>query len=446
MSSVDVIVIGAGLAGLSAAQQLKERGASVRVLEARSRVGGRAHSERIESGRIQGAEQVIDLGAQFIGDAHVRLSALVDEVGLTRVPRNSEGKSVYLCSSEGKHVVVNGDDLPLSALGKLDAMQIDWRIGRRLRDLGVADAATLDRMTAAQYFRQLAFTDEAFRYVVGWIEAEFCVAADAFSAHEFLEQFASVGGRKGEAASAGWFLSEGISPLAHHLAGRLGSSVVLNAPVVSVRQDDNAVMVDTGAATYQARSLIVTTPPQLYRSMGLLQLMPDHRRQVIDGYRSGAVIKTVLVFDAPWWRDRGLSGSMLCPGGICNAAIDASPPRSKAGILVLFSTAESGRKLGQTTVEAERIDRVLAWLRCVTGGAVPAPIAARSVDWSIDSWSLGGYASRRGLGGWAAAPDLFAPIGRIHFAGTETATVWRAFMEGALQSAERAVEAVLAQR
>ena len=125
MSSVDVIVIGAGLAGLSAAQRLKERGASVRLLEARSRVGGRAQSERLETGRFQGAGQVIDLGAQFIGDAHVRLSALVDEVGLTRVPRNSQGKNVYVCSTEAKHVVVSGDDLPLSGFGKLDAMQIN---------------------------------------------------------------------------------------------------------------------------------------------------------------------------------------------------------------------------------------------------------------------------------------------------------------------------------
>jgi monoamine oxidase len=446
MLTVDVIVIGAGLAGLSAARRLKERGASVIVLEARSRIGGRVQSERIGTGCCSMAGHVIDLGAQFIGDAHTRLSALVDEVGLTRVPRNQEGLSLYFNSTEAEPMLTKGDNLPLSFLGKIDALQMYWRVGRQLKDLSRADVPLQDRMPASRYLRQLSFSDEAYRCMAGFIEGEFCMPVEAFSVYEFLEQAASVGGRKGEADSAGWFLAEGTAPLAQHLADKLGQSIVLNAPVVRVQQDNDGVTVDTATASYRAQSLIVTAPPQLYRATGIFPLIPEHRRQVIAGYQQGAVIKTVLVFEAPWWRDKGLSGSMLSPGGLCTAAMDASTPHSGAGVLVLFSTAASGRYLGQTTAEAQRIERVLEWLRSVYGTAIPTPIAARSVDWSIDTWSLGGYASRRGIGGWAAAPDLFAPVGRIHFAGTETATVWRSSMEGALQSAERAADAILIPR
>jgi len=110
---------------------------------------------------------------------------------------------------------------------------------------------------------------------------------------------------------------------------------------------------------------------------------------------------------------------------------------------VLFSTAASARRLGSITEERERIAKALEWLETLGCGIVPKLLAARSIHWNDDPHSLGGYASRRGIGGWGTAPDLFAPVQRVHFAGSETATEWRSFMEGALQSAERAVKEVL---
>ena len=178
--------------------------------------------------------------------------------------------------------------------------------------------------------------------------------------------------------------------------------------------------------------------------MGILPHLPENRQRVIAKYQPGSVIKTVLIFEKPWWREERLSGSLLSPGAICNAGLDATQPDGRTGTLVLFSTSASGRRLGQTTHEPDRIEKVLEWLRSVAGPSVPIPIAARSIDWNAEPWSLGGYASRRGLGGWTEAPDIFAPVRNIHFAGTETATEWRSFMEGALQSAERAVDAILA--
>lgn len=437
MSTVDVIVIGAGLAGLSAARCLKERGASVTVLEARSRVGGRARTERLPSGHV------VDHGAQFLSDDHKRLAALVDEVGLTRVARDKAGRHLYCAPAATPRFAADGQ-LPLSFWAKLDAMQMHWRINRHQETVRGAGMAARDTRTAAQYLRDLAFTDEAYRFLAGFVEGELCTPIATFSAQELIEQAVSVGGRQGEADSAQWFLAEGTGPLADHLAGILGASVVLNAPVTRVHQDADGIAVDTGHVTRRAKSLIVTTPPQLYASIGIMPHLPGDRQRVIAGYQRGSVIKTVLVFGNPWWRERGLSGSFLSPGALCNAGLDASLPDGRAGTLVLFSTSASGRRLGQTTSEPKRIEQVLASLRSIVGSEIPSPIAGRSIDWTTDPWSLGGYASRRGLGGWTAAPDLFASVGNIHFAGTETATEWRSFMEGALQSAERAADAVLA--
>lgn len=440
MSIVDVLVIGAGLAGLSAAQRLKSRGASVTVLEARPRIGGRVLTERLQTGHV------IDHGAQFLSDDHKRLSVLVDEAGLTRVARSKAGQYAYFSSPAAKPALSEDGQLPLSFWPKLDALQMYWRIGRHQARVGKANRESWDSRSAAHYLRELAFTDEAYGFLAGFIEGELCAPIDTFSARELIEQAASVGGRKGEADSAQWFLAEGTGPLADHLAGILGASLVLHTPVTRVYQDADGVTVETAQTTYRARHLIVTAPPQLYGTMGILPHLPENRQRVIAGYQPGSVIKAVLVFEKPWWREQGLSGSLLSPGAICNAGLDASPPDGRAGTLVLFSTSASGRRLGQKTNEPDRIETVLEWLRSVAGQNVPAPIAARSIDWTTDTWSLGGYASRRGLGGWTEAPDLFAPVGNIHFAGTETATEWRSFMEGALQSAERAVDVLLAAR
>ena len=132
-------------------------------------------------------------------------------------------------------------------------------------------------------------------------------------------------------------------------------------------------------------------------------------------------------------------------GGIFNAAVDCSPADGNVGILVLFATAASALRLSGMAAEGDRIASAVEWLKSLSGQVVPEPIVARSIDWNADPFSLGGYASRRGIGSWRTTPELFGPLQRVHFAGTETATEWRSFMEGALQSAERAASEVLAE-
>ncbi|ESQ74781.1 NAD(P)/FAD-dependent oxidoreductase [Asticcacaulis sp. AC402] len=432
---VDAIIIGAGLAGLAAARHLMRDGASVRVLEARDRVGGRVQSERLASGHV------IDLGAQLIGDAQTRISALVDEVGLTRVARNPVGDTVHMPSPGAEPVLARGGSLPLSLIGKLDALQALWDFDGRLKSFRT-DIDHLDAMTASDFITDMTFTRAPAAFLAGFIEGELCAPLDEVSAYELLDQSASVGGFDGERASADWYLSEGMAPVADHLATALGGDLILNAAVTEIEQHAEWHRVSTGAGTYRARNLVVTTPPQLYGKLGLLPLLPPERREVLATYRHGEVIKTILVFERPWWRDRGLSGDVFSPGSAFNAALDGSPANGGVGILVLFATAATARRLSQTQAECERISKALDWLRSLGGSPMPNPIAARSIDWNADPWSLGGYASRRPIRGWSATPDLFAASQRVHFAGSETATEWRSFMEGALQSAERAADAV----
>jgi monoamine oxidase len=432
----DVIVIGGGLAGLSAARLLKRRGASVMLLEARSRLGGRAETLRIDTGHA------IDLGPQFIGDSQRRISALVDECGLTRVRPHDAGDHLYIDDHQSSPVRFSGDALPLPLLNQLDALLCRFRLKRRLAEFP-ADLAHWDATPASSLVRDLALTDKTAGFLRSYVEGELCVPLEEISAYELMQQLASIGGPQGEAGSAQWFLTEGTQPLAQHLGAELGSSVVLDAPVQRIEPKDGYVAVETPRGTLSAGQLVVAVPPQLYGRMGLLPWLPPRTAQVVKDYRAGNVVKTLLVFASPWWRTRGASGRVQNPQGPINSTVDASPADGSVGLLVLFATAGSGRRFAAVESEAARIECAIDWLRTLGLGPVPPLLAARSVDWNADPWSLGGYASRRGPRGWVDAPDLHAPNGPIHFAGTETATEWRSFMEGALQSAERAAEDVM---
>lgn len=431
---VDVIVVGAGLSGLTAARELKRSGASVLVLESRDRVGGRVHSHRLEGGLT------LDLGAQFIGDDHVLIQRLADEADLRRTPLPATGDMLYAAGGMKTRRASLGS-IPLSWLDQLDAWQASARLGRALARLNQSDPEALDRIDAAAFIRSRTFFETAARAIGGYVEGELCTALTEVSAHELLDQGRSVGGFAGERASAGWYIAGGASGLTEFLAQSLGEAVVLSAPVSSISQDRDGVSITAAGRTYRSGRVVIATPPALYASLGLLPALPQSWRDVLGAWKPGSVVKTVLVFDRPWWREHGLSGVVLSPGGVFSAAVDASP-REGPGVLIVFSTADGARALGTTTDEPARVAEAMRWLGRVYPVDVPPLITARSVDWSADPHSLGGYAGRRGLGGWTRAPDLFSPCGRIHFAGTETANRWRSFMEGAIDSGMRAASEI----
>lgn len=434
---VDVVIVGAGLAGLSAARELKRSGATVRVLESRRRIGGRVHSVQLEGG------VTLDLGAQLVGDAHVQVRRLVDDAGLRRVAIHTSGDVLQAAAGGDVRRYARGA-LPLGWLDHLDALQASWRLGRDIKHLRAEKAKSLDRIKAATFLRSRTVFNTASATLGGYYEGEFCAPLDEVSAYEFLEQARAVGGLAGESASASWFLPDGASDLASSLMEGLAEDLFLNSPVTSVVPDRCSVSITVHGETIRARHAIIAIPPQLYGAAGVLPHLPQAWRAALTDWRTGAVVKTILVFDRPWWRARGLSGGVISPGEVFSAAVDTSPGADGPGVLVVFSTARGARTLGKTEDEGARIGQAMDWVRRSFGGDVPALVTGRSVDWSADPESLGGYASRRAPGGWADAPDLFKSLGRLHFAGTETAGHWRGFMEGAIESGLRAAEDVRA--
>lgn len=442
-TNVDVVIIGAGLAGLSAAVQLKQAGVSFVVLEARDRVGGRTHSAYPDSGGT------IDQGAQFIGDVQTRISKLVDDFGLTRVAPHEEGIVIHRASPSSPAERMAVGKIPLSLLSLADLAQASWRMDRLVKGImrghDEKRVAELDAITLDDFVNKVTFGSKA-RHMLKGILQDMCVPLEQLSAYEALENVATTGGMDKSQAAEQWFLAEGTQAIAEKLAASVVDSLILNAPVSAVEVDqEKGVLVKAKGTIYNGSRVIVAVPPQLYGDIGLLPLLPSPRREVVDSFTPGLVIKTVLVWDEPWWRADGLSGMVRSAGGdIFQMSYDTSGKGGSPGTLVLFSTGNSAVQLASAAPsEKARIAKALGWLEHNFGCSVPTPRDGRSTNWMAEPRSIGGYASRRAVGGWAKAPGLFAPLGRIHFAGSETANEWRCFMEGALQSGERAAQEVL---
>jgi monoamine oxidase len=435
LSSFDVVVIGAGIAGLSAARELQKSGASVAVLEARDRIGGRAHS-------VPGLEgQTIDLGAQFIGDSQKRISALADEAGLTRVKPFDKGAGLFFPDQSKGAQRVTGDSLPLNKLQQIDALLAQ----RRLERLPKKDPIAIKRLkeiSALHFLRKVAISSKTSEVLAQAIEAETCYPLSKISGFELVSQISSMGGAAHEAESAGWFLKEGIGGLVSHLSKDLKPAIHLSTPVQRVSRKNETFEVESKAGKFSAKDVIVAVPPQFYKGLGLYDLLPKEVADEFDLIRPGSVIKTILVFSKPWWRESGLTGRSISAYGPFSATLDASPEDGSFGVLILFSTSTKGIMLGESESEEERVTRALKWLEGFEAGPLPEPLLARSINWNSDPFSQGGYSSVRTLGSKMSTEDLFASRDGLHFAGTESAAEWRSFMEGALQSSERAVETI----
>lgn len=444
-SDVEVIVVGAGLAGLSAARVLHERGRSVMVLEARNRVGGRVLSHPL-------GDDTVDLGAQWIGPGQPRIAALIAELGLTTFPQWSQGRKLLDIGGRARAYRHTIPALPLVSL-----LDLQWaitqleRLSRRVpldRPAAAPYARHWDRLTVAEWQRRFIRTAEARSVLDGAVRAIFAAEPQDISFLHFLFYLHAGGGLMRLAAVEGGAqqtrIAGGAQQIATRLAARLGDRVLLNAPVARVRQVADGVVVDSAQGCFRARYLIMATPPPLALSIEVDPPLPAERRALMQRMPMGSVIKCVVAYQRPWWRDAGWSGEALSDTSPVRLVFDDSPPDTSFGALVAFLLGDTARVWSGRPV-AERARMVRAELARFFGPRALDVIGYVERDWPADAWSCGCYAAY-------LPPDtltryghvLRAPVGRIHWAGAETARVWNGYMEGALESGERAADEIIA--
>ena len=445
MESVDVVVVGAGLAGLTAARRLRQEGRSVVVLEARDRVGGRTLNHTFADGTI------VELGGQWVGPTQDRVLALADELGLATFPTYEQGDHLLGIDGDARRwadetfgldedtlMDVADTQTALEALAATVPLDAPWD-APGARDL---DAQTVECWLAAN-----ARTETGLLFWQTLIPAIFSADCDQMSLLHFLfyirsggmiDMLVATGGGAQDSRIAG-----GSQAIALRAAADLGLAVRLGCPVHLIRQDADGVQVVHEHGSVRAERVIVALPPALAGRIRYSPALPGRRDQLTQQVPMGAVIKVQARYDEPFWRRRGLSGFVVSLDDPLSVTFDNSPEDRRCGVLLGFFEGEHATAAGLMDA-VERRALALGCFATYFGERALHPGEYVEQDWTAEEFSRGCYGGRMGTGVWTRyAQALSEPVGRIHWAGTETSDVWNGYMDGAVRSGERAAEEAL---
>jgi monoamine oxidase len=448
---VDVVVVGAGLAGLTAARNLTSFGQSVAVLEARDRVGGRTLNHRVAPGVIS------EVGGEYVGPTQDRILALARDVGVGTFPTYNEGSNVQylrgvrsLYPASGLPTDPDVQQVVTAAITKLDPMAAEvpinapWTAPRanewdamtfedwkRANVTSVTGRAVLD--AAAEAIWGAEPSELSLLYALFYI-----AAAGNETTPGSIIRLVSTGGGAQESRLVG-----GSQTVSLEVARLLGSRVVLSSPVRRITDRGGRVVVTSDRLIVEAKRVIVAIPPVLTTKIDFSPHLPRQRRDLAKRITQGQLIKWEAVYPMPFWRDQGLSGQVVSDVGPANTTFDNTPPGGRPGIMFGFLGGAQARRAARLSRAARRqavLDNFVAFF----GEAARTPTDSFEMDWTNEAWTRGcpvGHTGRNVLRKYG--PALRVPVGRIHWAGTEVATFWNGYMDGAVRSGEAAAEEVL---
>jgi monoamine oxidase len=458
----DVAVVGAGFAGLTAARILAAAGRSVIVVEARNRVGGRVWNHDLGSGHIS------ERGGTFVGPTQGHLTKLASDLGVGTFDTYDTGDNVYVnngsrmtYSDTGPTGTAPPDPVILPELtavvAQLDQMSTTVPVDAPWEASSAADweTYTLERWikenSASERFQ--ALVPVATRPIFGAEPRElsllfvlFYIAAsgDEQNPGTFERNFDTRGG-----AQQSRFIG-GSQLIATKIAHQLGHRVVLSSPVRRVVQARGGVTIHSDRVTVKAKQVVVAIPPTLAQRIDYEPILPFERDQLMQRYGQGTLTKVAAIYDTPFWRAGGFNGTAVDTGGPLSATFDDSPPdateSSGPGVIFGFVGGDNARSYNSMSRSARQTAVLSQLQNYFQSVQALKPNAYFETSWSGEGWTRGcpvGIPSNGTL--LAYGPWIRQPIGRIHWAGTETSTYWNGYMDGAVRSGERAAAEVLAE-
>ncbi|SFR69594.1 putrescine oxidase [Agromyces sp. CF514] len=451
----DVVIVGAGASGLTAANKLKDAGKSVVVLEARDRIGGRLWTDDIDGA-------MLEIGGQWVSPDQDALIETIADLGLETYSRYREGQNVYI-SETGERRLFEGEIFPVPAktegeivglIEKLDALvaEIDpdapWAHPR---------AKELDEVSFAEWLGTQTDDEEAKLNIGMFIAgAMLTKPAHAFSALQALLMAASAGSFS-NLVDADFILDKrvvgGLQQVPLGLAAKLGDAVRLGQPVRTIRwaglsngdgSHPAGVVAVTDSLEVHAQRVIVAVPPVLISRISYEPPLPRRQHQLHQHLSMGLVIKVHAVYETPFWRADGLSGTAFSPYELVHEAYDNTNHEDPRGTLVGFVSDEEADGVFTLSAE-ERKERILESLSHYYGEQTKNPVVYYESDWGSEEWTRGAYAASFDMGGLARyGSDLRAPVGPIHFSCSDMAGKGYQHVDGAIRVGREVAAEILA--
>jgi monoamine oxidase len=441
---VDVVVVGAGLAGLTAATDLVKDGHTVAVLEARDRVGGRTLNRSVGDG------EVIEVGGEWIGPGQDRIMARARSHGIRTFKTYTRGAQIL--DFAGRQTKFTGLIPPLpepdsndfgQLLGKIVQLQATVPLDRPWT---ATNAAALDSQTMETFkLANSSTTGARFLFDLA-TKAIFAAEPRDLSLLHAMFYFHSGGGVINLSSTAGGAQDSrfvgGSQLVSIRMAARLGGRVVLRTPARRIVHDGRGVTVQTDAGNWHARRAIVAVSPMLAGRIDYEPALPALRDGLTQRMPQGSVIKYEAVYPKPFWRDHGLNGYANSDRAPVCLTYDNSPPSGTPGVLLGFVEGAEARRLGRMSSAARSRAVVNAFAR-LFGSRAARPVTLFELNWSNEPWTRGCYTGYMPPGVWSDfGAALRAPVGRLHWAGSETSEVFNGYMDGAVRSGERAASEV----
>jgi monoamine oxidase len=452
--TADVAVVGAGLAGLRAARTLAAAGRSVVVLEARDRVGGRTLNHPLPGGHVG------DLGGTWIGPTENAVAALADELGLATFAQFDDGDLVYYRSGVRMTFPSGGPTggAPPDPTILPDLVAVITLIDRMSTSVPVDapwdadDAEEWDSQTLDTWLRGHTTSPETRKVASAAFNALFGGEAREISLLYALWYVACAGDGNHpgtferlidvrDGAQARRFV-DGAQALSLRMAEGLGDRVQLSTPVRRIAQDPDGVHVVSDRLSVRAAHAVVAVPPTLAARIDYDPPLPVARDSYTQRSPQGRLIKVEAFYDTPFWRAEGLTGAVVSDTGPAMICYDVTPADNALGGLLGFVGGDAARQWGDDhdKLAAAVVRQFVTFFG--PRAALPREIAVQ--DWNYEVWSRGAPVNLLGPGALTEHRDaIWAPVGRLHWAGTETATYWHGYMDGALTSGQRAAQEIL---
>lgn len=438
----DVVVVGAGFAGLVAARELVKDGFDVVVLEGRDRVGGRSSTTTL-------AGVPVDLGGTFVGPTQDAVLALAKELDCPTEPTYSKGAN--LIRWRGSVRSYHGTVPRLGLLQLLDIARIQWQVDRIARTVDIRapwtapKAKQLDSMTLAGWLHSVGASASSRDLLAIVARVTWGAEPDDVSMLHAARYVNAAGGLDRMLDVAGGAQQDhfpgGTQQLAHKMAAELGDRVRLNAIVSRIEWSDDAVAVASSGGVVEGRRAILAIPPAHRLGVDIAPPPPIGYQQLAQRWPQGALSKAYAAYPRPFWRDKKLSGQALSDHGPVFITFDVSPSDDGPGVLLGFVDSRGFDALAPD----QRRQTALNGFAALFGPDAESPIEYLDHCWGAETFASGGPTAAVPPGVWTEFGQLLRePVGPLHWASTEIADEWTGFLDGAVRSGQRAAAEVAA--